>query len=44
LTAAFLLGVTIIRRWRSPNPTVNPIFLINRNTMILAATLFSLQL
>ena len=43
LTAAFLLAVVIIRRWRSPNPMVNPIFLINRNTMILAASLFSFR-
>jgi MFS transporter, DHA2 family, multidrug resistance protein len=43
VTAAFLLAVVIIRRWRSPNPMVNPIFLINRNTMILAASLFSFR-
>ena len=43
LTAAFLLGVTIIRRWLSPNPMVNPIFVVNRNTMILGATLFSFR-
>ena len=43
LTAAFLLAVVIIRRWRSPNPMVNPTFLINRNTMILAASLFSFR-
>jgi MFS transporter, DHA2 family, multidrug resistance protein len=43
LTAAFLLAVTIIRRWLSPNPMVNPIFLVNRNTMILAASLFSFR-
>ena len=43
VTAAFLLGVTIIRRWFSPNPMVNPIFLVNRNTMILAASLFSFR-
>lgn len=42
-TAAFLLGVTIIRRWHSPNLMVNPIFLVNRNTMILAASLFSFR-
>ena len=40
VTAVFLLAVTIIRRWRSPNPMVNPIFIVNRNTLILAATLF----
>src|ERR1043166_1892440 len=43
VTAAFLVAVAIIRRWRSPNPMVNPIFLINRNTMILAASLFSFR-
>jgi DHA2 family multidrug resistance protein len=43
VTAGFLLAVTIIRRWRSPNPMVNPIFLLNRNTMILAASLFSFR-
>ena len=40
LTAAFLIVVTVIRRWLSPNPLVNPIFLVNRNTAILATTLF----
>ena len=40
LTGAFLLVVTVIRRWLSPNPLVNPIFLVNRNTAILATTLF----
>jgi DHA2 family multidrug resistance protein len=43
VTAAFLIGVTIIRRWLSPNPMVNPIFLVNRNTMILALALFSFR-
>ena len=43
MTAAFLLVVTIIRRWISPNPLVNPIFLVNRNTMILGASLFSFR-
>jgi DHA2 family multidrug resistance protein len=43
VTAAFLLVVTIIRRWISPNPLVNPIFLVNRNTMILGASLFSFR-
>jgi MFS transporter, DHA2 family, multidrug resistance protein len=43
VTAAFLLVVAIIRRWLSPNPMVNPIFLVNRNTMILAAVLFSFR-
>src|ERR1041385_2889526 len=40
VTAGFLLAVAIIRRWLSPNPMLNPIFLVNRNTMILATTLF----
>jgi len=43
LTAAFLLAVTIIRRWLAPNPMVNPIFVVNRNTLILAASLFSFR-
>lgn len=43
VTASFLLGVAIIRRWLSPNPLVNAIFLVNRNTMILAASLFSFR-
>lgn len=42
-SAAFLLVVTVIRRWLSPNPLVNPIFLVNRNTAILAASLFSFR-
>ena len=43
LSGAFLLVVTVIRRWLSPNPLVNPIFLVNRNTAILAASLFSFR-
>jgi MFS transporter, DHA2 family, multidrug resistance protein len=43
LSAAFLLLVTVVRRWLSPNPLVNPIFLVNRNTAILAASLFSFR-
>jgi len=43
LTAAFLLAVAVLRRWLSPNPMVNPIFLVNRNTAILAASLFSFR-
>src|SRR5712692_139738 len=39
-TAAFLLVVTAIRRWLSPNPMVNPIFLVNRNTALICACLF----
>lgn len=42
-SGAFLLVVTVIRRWLSPNPLVNPIFVVNRNTMILAACLFSFR-
>lgn len=40
VTAGFLLVVTVIRRWVSPNPMVNPMFLVNRNTAILCACLF----
>jgi DHA2 family multidrug resistance protein len=40
VTAAFLLVVTVIRRWLSPNPMVNPIFLVNRNTALICACLF----
>jgi len=43
VTAAFLLIVAIIRRSLSPNPLVNPMFLANRNTMILALSLFSFR-
>ena len=39
-TAAFLLVVTVIRRWLSPNPMVTPIFLVNRNTALICACLF----
>ena len=42
-SAGFLLAMAIIRRWLSPNPMVNPIFLVNRNTAILAASLFSFR-
>ncbi len=42
-TAAFLFVVAIVRRWFSPNPMVNPIFLVNRNTFLLAAVLFSFR-
>jgi DHA2 family multidrug resistance protein len=40
VTAGFLLMVTVIRRWISPNPMVNPIFLANRNTALICACLF----
>jgi DHA2 family multidrug resistance protein len=39
----FLLLAALIRRWFSPNPMLNPIFLANRNTLILAASLFSFR-
>jgi DHA2 family multidrug resistance protein len=39
-TAAFLLAATVIRRWHSPNPMVNPMFLANRNTALICACLF----
>jgi len=40
VTGAFLLLVAVIRRWLSPNPLVNPIFLANRNTLLICACLF----
>jgi DHA2 family multidrug resistance protein len=40
VTAGFLLVVTVIRRWLSPNPLVNPMFLVNRNTALICACLF----
>jgi DHA2 family multidrug resistance protein len=40
VAAGFLLVVTTIRRWLSPNPLVNPIFLVNRNTALICACLF----
>ncbi len=40
VTAGFLLVVTAIRRWLSPNPLVNPMFLVNRNTALICACLF----
>jgi MFS transporter, DHA2 family, multidrug resistance protein len=43
VTGAFLLIVTIIRRWLSPNPMVNPMFIVNRNTVLLGACLFSFR-
>lgn len=41
--AIFLLAVAIFRRWLSPNPLVNAIFVVNRNTLLLGATLFSFR-
>jgi DHA2 family multidrug resistance protein len=43
VTAGFLLLVTVIRRWLSPNPMVNPIFLVNRNTALVCACLLSFR-
>jgi MFS transporter, DHA2 family, multidrug resistance protein len=43
VTAAFLLLVAVIRRWFSPNPMVNAIFLVNRNTLLICACLFSFR-
>jgi MFS transporter, DHA2 family, multidrug resistance protein len=43
VTGVFLLGVTVVRRWLSPNPLVNPIFVVNRNTLLLAACLFAFR-
>src|SRR5262245_44095824 len=43
VTGVFLLAAAIIRRWLSPNPLVNPMFLANRNTLILGACLFSFR-
>src|SRR5262245_20581071 len=39
-TGAFLLLAAIVRRWYSPNPMVNAIFVVTRNTILLAACLF----
>src|SRR5215813_9106589 len=39
-TGAFLLLAAVVRRWYSPNPMVNAIFVASRNTIILAACLF----
>src|SRR5215831_3130428 len=39
----FLLIVTVIRRWLSPNPLVNPVFVATRNTLILGACLFTFR-
>ena len=40
---AFLIVAAIIRRWVSPNPLVHIPFLRSRNTIILAASLFSFR-
>jgi len=39
-TGAFLLLAAVVRRWYSPNPMVNAIFVVTRNTLILGACLF----
>jgi MFS transporter, DHA2 family, multidrug resistance protein len=39
----FLILASVIRRWASPNPLVNLPFLAHRNTLILAASLFSFR-
>jgi len=39
-TGGFLLLAAVIRRWYSPNPMVNAIFVVTRNTLLLAACLF----
>jgi len=43
VSAAFLIIVAAIRRWRSPNPLVNIPFLGQRNILILAISLFGLR-
>src|SRR5262245_6237515 len=43
VTGVFLIAASIIRRWFSPNPLVNPMFICNRNTLILAGCLFSFR-
>jgi MFS transporter, DHA2 family, multidrug resistance protein len=42
-TGAFLIIVSLARRWLSPNPMVNLRFLAYRNTLILGAGLFSFR-
>ncbi len=43
VTGAFLITAAGVRRWLSPNPLVNIRYLKQRNTLILAATLFSFR-
>ena len=43
VTGVFLLIAALIRRWISPNPLVNLPFLWYRNTLIVAASLFSFR-
>ncbi|MCW3096467.1 MAG: Permease of the major facilitator superfamily [Chthonomonadaceae bacterium] len=42
-TSAFLIAVAAVGRWIAPNPMVNLRFLARRNTLILAASLFSFR-
>ncbi len=42
-TGLFLIAAALIRRWFSPNPMVRLSFLLNRNTLILGAGLFSFR-
>jgi DHA2 family multidrug resistance protein len=42
-TAAFLILAALVRRWVKPNPLVNLGYLAQRNTLILAASLFSFR-
>ena len=39
-TGGFLLIAAAVRRWYSPNPMVNAIFVVTRNTILLATCLF----
>src|SRR5262245_51873776 len=39
-TGGFLLLAAVVRRWYSPNRMVNAIFVVTRNTILLAACLF----
>jgi MFS transporter, DHA2 family, multidrug resistance protein len=43
MTGVFLIGAALIRRWFSPNPMVRLSFLLNRNTLIIGAGLFSFR-
>src|SRR5262249_46398086 len=43
LTGVFLIGAALLRRWFSPNPMVRLSFLLDRNTLILGAGLFSFR-
>jgi DHA2 family multidrug resistance protein len=43
VTGFFLLGAAAVRRWVSPNPFFNLPFLLKRNMIILALTLFTFR-